>query len=562
MTSATVTNYSQGELDLLAVIEMVIARAPRVLKNGLPNLAFFRTANQALAQPDNEHEGGAFAQIEFWLAIARQAGLLAEADGTLAPGPRADAFFALPADQRRETLRSAWFDARDLNEFAITPELELPSLRKGRTVDVVSDIPGADTLAAARRTLAAMAQGLGDEMSLGAFIRRAKSEHPSLFVNHDDDKSWRNVYYRGIRQAGARQDCERDGNWENVEGTVIALVCELPLSRLGFIDYDGRTRTLRPASSDTAPPAFEIVVQPNFEVMALGDRPDAGTLWKLARFTTPQPEGRVRRYRLERAPFSAALGRGMAAPELVGLLESLSRTPLPQNVQFSLRDWGAASERIRIWPDALFIEAEGVEDLSRLLGDRVAALGLETVDGGHRVCASPDAATLRAALPPRRAALDYSRRLPPVITPGEGASLRAPREELHFRARQLLELVSRSRGTDIYELHEATVRASAAALGPAELLQRVRDGLARPLSPSVALAMRTWSGEFKPPIADQCELLFAESPEQAELLEELPELRGWIERKLGAGAYLLKVGGAERAREALKRLGLDARKRK
>lgn len=562
MNQAAATSFANGELDLLAVIEMVIARAPRVLKNGLPNLAFFRACNQSLSQPDDESEGAAFAQVEFWLAVARQAGLLTQGEGTLLPGPQADTFFAQQAEQRRETLRRAWFDARDLNEFAITPHLELPALRRGRTVDVTSDIPGADTLAAARRTLAAMAQGLTDEVPLAQFIRRVRNEQLNLFVNHDDDKSWRNVYYRGIRQVGAREDCERDGNWETVEGAVIALACELPLARLGFIDYDPRVRVLRPAVQDTVPPAFEIVVQPNFEVVVLGDRPDAAVLWRLARFTTPQPEGRVRRYLLERAAFSAALGRGASAADLVSLLEGLSRTPLPQNVQFSLRDWGASSERIKVWPDALFVEAEGVEDLSHLLGERMNALGLETLDGGHRVCVAPEPAALRAALPPRRNVLDYARRLPPVITPGEGASLRAPREELHFRARQLLELVSRSRGTDIYELDESTVRHSAAALGPQDLLARVRDGLARPLSPAVALALRTWSGEFKPPIADQCELLFAENAEQAELLEELPELRGWIERRLGSGAYLLKPGGADKARDALKRLGLEARKRR
>src|SRR5690606_21013748 len=137
------------------------------------------------------------------------------------------------------------------------------------------------------------------------------------------DKSWRNVYYRGIRERGAREDCERDGNWESVEGAVIELICDLPLSRLGWIDYDPRSRTLKPASAELETPAFEIVVQPNFEVVALGDRPDPATLWKLARFTTPQPEGRVRKYLLERKPFADALGRGFEASELTAFLATL-----------------------------------------------------------------------------------------------------------------------------------------------------------------------------------------------------------------------------------------------
>jgi hypothetical protein len=563
MSHATAHSYAAGELDLLAVLEIVIAKRPRVLKNGLPNLAFFRVANSALSQPDDEAEGVGFSQVEFWIALARQLSLVHEHDGKLEASAAADAFFALPALERRERLRAAWLEARDFNEFAVTPTLELPGMRKERTVDVGSDVPGPSALMQARQMLVEMAAAVEEETGLDDFVSLARSTHPNLFINHDDDRSWRNVYYRGIRLVGAREDVERDGNWEHVEGAVIALVCELPLSRLGWIDYDARARALRPAAAEDEPHAFEIVVQPNFEVVALGDRPDAATLWKLARFSTPQPEGRVRKYVLERKPFSDALGRGSTAAELTEFLAGLSRSPLPQNVRFSLKDWGALSERIKIWPNALFIEAEGVDDLNRLLPMRfIEALNVESIAGGHRVCIAPKPATLREVMPPRRTALDYSRRLPPVIEPGEGAALRAPREDLHLRARQLLALVSRSVGTDVYELDETTVRQSAGALGEEELLRRVREGLSRPLSPAVALALRTWSGEFAPPIADQSELLIADSNEQAELMEELPDVRAWIERKLGQGVYLLRVGGAEKVREALRKVGLTAERRR
>ncbi|MCL4731182.1 MAG: hypothetical protein KJ044_12180 [Planctomycetes bacterium] len=55
--------YRAGELDFLSVAEAVIERQPRVLKNGLPNLAFFRAANANLAQPDDEAHGHGFALL-------------------------------------------------------------------------------------------------------------------------------------------------------------------------------------------------------------------------------------------------------------------------------------------------------------------------------------------------------------------------------------------------------------------------------------------------------------------------------------------------------------------
>jgi hypothetical protein len=555
--------YAAGELDLLAVLETVIARHPRVLKNGLPNLAFFRAANGALSQPDDEASGVGFSQIEFWIALARQLGLVHDHNSKLESTTEADRFFALPMAERRDRLREAWVNAHDFNEFAVTPTLELPGLRKERTVDVGSDVPGASTLMHARRAVIEQTALIKQETSLAAFIRQVHDADVNLFINHDEDGTWRNVYYRGIRERGAREDFERPGNWQNVEGAVIAMMCDLPLSRLGWIEFDPRAQTLRPCTDEPDTPAFEIVVQPNFEIVALGDRPDPATLWKLARFTTPQPEGRVRKYVLERKPFADALGRGASASELTTLLAGLSRSPLPQNVQFSLKDWGALSERIKIWPNALFIEAEGVEDLSKLLPAGLKDdLGTEQVGDTHLVCVAPNPAALRNVLPPRRTALDYSRRLPPVIEPGDGAALRAPREDLHLRARQLLSLVSRNLGTDIYELDEETVRESAAELGAEALLQRVRDGLSRPLSPTVALALRTWSGEFEAPVAGAMEMLLADNPEQADLIEELPDVRGWIEKKLSRGVYLLRTGGSEQVREALKKIGLETTERR
>ena len=553
-----VRGYAAGELDLLAVLETAIARHPRVLKNGLPNLAFFRAANAALSQPEDEAEGVGFSQVEFWIALARQLRLVEDRHGRLEVTGAADAFFADEPATRRDRLREAWIDAHEFNEFTVTHSLELPGLRKERTVDVGSDVPGAGAMMDARRKLVQLAATVDSELSLAEFIRRAHALDANLFIDHDDDGSWRNVFYRGIRERGAREDIERQGNWEHVEGAVIGLMCDLPLSKLGWIEFDARTQTLRPAPDEHETPAFEIIVQPNFEIVALGDRPDAATLWKLARFTTPQPEGRVRKYVLERKPFADALGRGADAAELTSLLGELSRSPIPQNVQFSLQDWGALSERIKIWPDALFVEREGVEDLARLLSPgALDALSLEALPEGHYAGVAPGLGELKEAVQPRRNVLDYSRRLPPVIEPGAGAALRAPREDLHLRARQLLALVSRSTSTDTYELDEATVRESAAVIGPDVLMARLKEGLSRPLSAPVALALRTWCGEFAPAQTIRAELLLADNPDQADLIEELDSVQPWISKRLARGVYLLRAGGTERVRQALKQIGLD-----
>ena len=524
------------------MLEVVIARGPKVLKNGLPNLAFFRAANVALAQPDAEPEGVGFVQVEFWLSLCRALDLVMVVDGKLDVSPEADRFFSLTSDERLRALRKAWIESRDLNEFALTPDLELPALRKGRTVDVTWDVPTAERLVDARRELVDLVADLPGETPLPQLVHQLERKHPNLFINHDNDGSWRQVYYRGIRERGGREDVERTGNWELVEGAIIKLMCALPLSRLGWIDFDEGTLAIAPLADGPADaPAFEVVVQPNFEVVALGDRPDPSALWRLARFTTPQPEGRVRKYVLERKPFSDALGRGENADVLTDFLAGLSRSPIPQNVRFSLNDWATLSERIKIWPDALLIEAEGVEDLATSLPQALMhALEPARLSGGHYVCPAPEIGMLREILPPRRQALDYSRRLPAVIAPTDSTDLSAQREELHLRARQLLALVSTSRGTDRYVLDPKLVAQSAEALGFEELLRRIREGMSRPLSAPLSLALRTWSGEFPRPYAGGAEVLLAENREQSDLLDELPELQRWIDRRVPAASKWLR----------------------
>jgi len=556
-TAGQIQGYRNGELDLLSVLEIVIAQKPRVLKGGLPNLSFFRAANEALLEPDDASEGVGFWQVEFWLALARGAGLLRNADGKLEPTAAADEFFALGFEERRKRLRDAWLDCSELNELAFVPEIELPGLKRARTVDAVSDVPQPSRVADMRRAVVKMLVELKGETSLAAFVALCEKSARDVLVNHSDDASWRHVFYRGIRELGGSEDLERAGNWPRVEGGFIRALCELPLLRLGYVAYDAKARTLEPLEEPI--PAFtaEVVVQPNNEVVMLGEWPDPAVVWRLARFSEPTPARRVRKYLLDKKRFAEALGRGHGADELIELLSKLSRTPLPQNVKYSLADWGEHTESIRIWPDALLIEAEGVEDLETALARPLLEKLAPAKIGAHRVCAAPDPAALRALMPPRRPLFDYSRALPRVMRPAKGLTLDAPRETLHFRARQVLALLTRQEGADRFTLDAAQVAQAARALGAKEMRARLEGALAEELSPQLSLALRSWSGEFGSVFVGQAELLVCDETDQAMALALQPEFNTWVEKQLSTTAFLLRAGAGERVRAFLKQLGAN-----
>jgi len=552
--------YRAGELDLLSIAETVIERRPRVLKNGLPNLAFFRAANAVLATPDDESNGHGFPQVEFWLTLTRELGMVTIKGDTLDATPAADEFFALPFAQRRDRMREAFLNSPGLNDFGLITDIELPGLKKSGTVDVVTDAPDSEARISARKRVLEAAQASDGETKIARLSQLMQRTASSFVIDHSDDGSWRKVYYRGIRERNGRQDVERDGGWDRVEGVYIRWLIALPLAKLGWLDYDPARDTFECLDGDEGEPNFEIIIQPNFELLALGDRIDAGQLWRIARFARPAMEGRVRKYILEKKPFTEALGRGMNATAIVAFLAELSRKPLPQNVRFSLDEWGASSERMKIWPDALVIEAEGVEDLNALLTATMREnLGMTAISGGHYAGIAPNATLLRDNLPPRRAVLDYSRRLAPVIAPQQGLRLHAPAEVLHLRARQLLELIAKRQSADYWQLDPALTRTASAALGPDELRRRVDEVLSRPLEPAHALALRGWSGEFSPAFAGNAEVFFCENDTQSELLESLPDFAAWLDRKLGRGAFLLRQGGAAALRKLLESYGIKMR---
>ncbi|KAA0218117.1 hypothetical protein EDM80_01915 [bacterium] len=555
-TTGQLQGYRAGELDLLGVLETAIAQNPRLLKGGLPNLAFFKAANDALLEPDSADDGRGFPQVEFWLALSRGAGLVAARDGRLEPTAAADRFFALPFEQRRAELREAWLTCTELNELTFAPDLELPGLKKLRTVDVVSDVPPPQRVQDMRRGVVRLLREISAETALSSLLTLAEARLRDVLIDHSDDASWRHVFYRGIRERGAAEDLERAGRWRKVEGAFIRVLCELPLSRLGYLAWDSSRAVLEPLDEPVPEGAAEIVVQPNFEVVVLGETPDTAKVWRLARFTEPVPGRRVRKYQLEKKRFAEALGRGQNAQDLVALLAAMSRTPLPQNVKFSLDDWGQLTERIRIWPDALFVEAEGVENLSDTLpAALVEKLGLVPLGGGHRACPAPDIAALRALMPARRALFDYSRALPRVMRPAKGLEIEAPRETLHFRARQVLALLTRQEGADRYLLDPEKVARAAPGLGARELRGRLEGALTEELSPQLALALRSWSGEFGSVFVGQAELLLCDDIDQARALALQPEFSAWVERQLSTTAFLLRPGAGERVRAFLKLLG-------
>ncbi len=113
----------------------------------------------------------------------------------------------------------------------------------------------------------------------------------------------------------------------------------------------GQTLLNPPAKSKTTPAAAptdegRVVVQPNFQIVALGPVPLA-TLAQLDLFADREQADRgAFQYRLSRDSVYRAQQLGLDAGEVMRLLAQITSMELPQNVRRSLEEWGSHHERI------------------------------------------------------------------------------------------------------------------------------------------------------------------------------------------------------------------------
>ncbi len=133
-----------------------------------------------------------------------------------------------------------------------------------------------------------------------------------------------------------------------------------------------------------------LVVNPDFEVLLLPEGDVNEVAHALDRFAVRVRSDEVTRYRLQRDAVERAVVQGMAPADMLTFLEERSRNPLPQNVVYSLREWGARVRFAR-QREAILLEVDSEDALDR-------ALTLEAVRGLLLERLGPRVAALRAPI--------------------------------------------------------------------------------------------------------------------------------------------------------------------
>jgi hypothetical protein len=111
-----------------------------------------------------------------------------------------------------------------------------------------------------------------------------------------------------------------------------------------------------------------LIVTPTFEVVLFKSGDDAELVHELDRFAVRVRGGETIVFRIEEQSVRRALVEGMGLDQLLLALESNSRTPVPQNVTFSIRDWARRAGRM-VLDSTLVLSCEEEEVLKKLRQD-------------------------------------------------------------------------------------------------------------------------------------------------------------------------------------------------
>ena len=113
-------------------------------------------------------------------------------------------------------------------------------------------------------------------------------------------------------------------------GRPVALRLTRQGARLFGVEDDG------PA---TGPILSSLIVTPDFEVVLFPTGDDAELVHELDRFCTREKQGETLHFKIGEKSVQRALSEGMHLSRILNTLRAQSRTPVPQNVLFSIRDW-------------------------------------------------------------------------------------------------------------------------------------------------------------------------------------------------------------------------------
>jgi len=177
---------------------------------------------------------------------------------------------------------------------------------------------------------------------------------------------------RLLRLIAARGEEGWGTGWAHREAWAVRCVLEETFAWLGLVELGGEGASSGPevfrltaagaqvlgvAQGTIAEPSLEpLIIQANFEILA-PRQTDLGVLLTIERMTTLRRRDQMSIYALTRDGIAGELARGTSMDEIIALLERACQHLLPQNVRYTLEEWGKKYGEITIGQPVILITA-------------------------------------------------------------------------------------------------------------------------------------------------------------------------------------------------------------
>ncbi len=281
--------------------------------------------------------------------------------------------------------------------------------------------------------------------------------------------------------------------------------------------------------------AGKLLVQPNFQVMAIGPV-ELGVLARLDLFAAREQVDRgAFQYRLSRESVYQAQQLGLSVADITKfLVEQAGQDSLPQNVQRSLEEWGSHHERIVFRQGVSLLQTTNADLLNRLLTEPATADFL----------ARPVADNVALVSPQKQAGLVNALLKQSLLPAVCGANPQAANQSVWVHADGVIEPIHavpslhlRGRLAQLAEeevdgrwrLTRASVRRAGGSKRKVEQvlaeLQKLHRGK---LPEAVAVMVKKWGGYYGHAAVETITLLELSSREVMDELLRHPELKGFL----------------------------------
>ncbi len=568
--------FTLRELDLLFIrILLLVRKHPlKLLKNGnLPRSAlkkFESLFGEFSFLEQITHDLFSRFVIETLLSL----GLLQKPKGQLELCyPACQDFFNLAPEPRLKCLRKNWLEAGfDFERFYLrtyylkqVPEAE--KRRSSQIFDIVMELwnPGVNEIVGARKqVLSALEELAQDEvLSFEELKRKLLKQNPDFFLPP------RKVFYalrkkvENLRGVKNKEIPDNDRLCSSLQDSLLYSYLRLPLFFYAFVEHVSDAEKeifIRPRQEkepepiDASRPSF--IVQANHDVTVFVPETTTGVLWQLATLSSLQSANQnIFTFRIEEIRATEVFNRGFSSQNVFDFLIAHSKNDLPQNLEYSIQEWAQNAERIIIYTDAVLLEMEGVERLESLLAEPSQA-SIQPLGTEKWFVASSDIPLDR--LPPRTCIFNYAQKLPPCLIPQADGSLIYSYEEQNFRADAALRRFAVKQSLENWEMSKASIQTAIAQGGSLQNIFKELEGLCKnPLPALLYVRLLIWGERFGK-VSLSCEHLISfERVSDAELFQEIPELKSFFSKPFNLRTFLLDEQNKSELHEFLKALGLS-----